>query len=145
MSASLPLRKPRKPAPFKLTAETVREWPRHRQIADVLAIELAPAGRVSINGVCWFSIDLSSYMGNIPYTHLRRGVVAGVYDVFVLHRGRAHWLEVKADDGELSYPQRELGAALLGAGGRIGIARSAKEVLDLLDSWGIPRARRTAL
>jgi hypothetical protein len=33
-------------------------------------------------------------------------------------------------------------ATVVAAGGNVGVARDADEVLGLLDAWGIPRARR---
>ena len=45
--------------PFKLTRPIVREHPLQKQIADTLKIEIAPAGRVSRDGVVWFSIDFA--------------------------------------------------------------------------------------
>ena len=64
---------------------------------------------------------------------------------FVLHRGIAHMLEVKADDGVLSDAQRAVAAALLAARGHVGVARDAEEALACLDAWGISRARRMAV
>ena len=135
----------RKPPPFRLVAPVVREHPIHKAIAQVLALELAPAGRVSIDGVVWFSIDLASYMGGIPHTHLERGCIPGIMDIFLLHAGRSHFAEVKATDGELSWPQRSLAAAVIASGGRVGIWRNAVDALRCLDEWRIPRKHRTAL
>jgi hypothetical protein len=36
-------------------------------------------------------------------------------------------------------------AAVLASGGRVGVVRDTEEMLDLLDAWGIPRARRLLL
>jgi hypothetical protein len=65
-----------------------------------------------------------------------------VPDLFVLHRGIAHMIEIKTPDGELSDPQQSVMAAVLASGGRVGVVCSAEEMLGLLDAWGIPRARR---
>jgi hypothetical protein len=135
----------RKPPPFRLVAPVVREHPIHKAIAQVLALELAPAGRVSAEGVVWWSIDLASYMGGIPLTHLQRGCVAGIADIFLLHTGRSHFMEVKATDGEMSWPQRSLAAAIVGAGGRVAVVRNAIDACRCLDEWHIPRRHRTAL
>jgi hypothetical protein len=66
-------------------------------------------------------------------------------DLFVLHRGIAHMVEIKTPAGELSDPQQSVMAAVLASGGRVGVVRDAEEMLGLLDAWGIPRARRLAL
>ena len=63
-------------------------------------------------------------------------------DLFVLHRGIAHMIEIKTQAGELSDPQQSVMAAVLASGGRVGVVRDAEEMLGLLDAWGIPRARR---
>jgi len=143
MSAAL--RKSR-PKPFRLTEPPpTREHPLHRQIASLLALELAPAGRVTIDGVCWWSVDLASYLGGMPYSHIARGCIPGISDIFLLHQGRSHFFEVKAQDGEMSWPQRTLAAAVIGAGGRVAVVRNAADVIRCLDTWSVPRARRTAL
>ena len=69
---------------------------------------------------------------------LGRGIVAGVPDLFVLHRGIAHMIEIKTPAGALSDPQRSVMAAVLASGGRVGVVRNAEEVLGLLDAWGHP-------
>jgi hypothetical protein len=127
---------------FRLTAPVVREHPLQKQIASTLTIELAPPGKVSRFGVVWFSIDHANYAGEVPGVRIGRGVVAGIPDTFVLHRGLAHVIEIKADDGILSDAQRSVIAAVLASGGRAGVARDATEVLACLDTWTIPRNRR---
>jgi hypothetical protein len=116
-----------------------------KQIADVLRIEIAPPGKVSKSGVVWWSADIADYGGSVPGIRVGRGLIAGIPDLFVLWRGMAHFLEIKTEVGELSLAQQSVGTALLVAGGRIGVARNAAEVLAILDAWGIPRARRVTL
>jgi hypothetical protein len=118
------------------------EHPLQRQIADALRLEIAPPGKVSGHGVVWWSVDHASYAGTAPGARIGRGIVAGVPDLFVLHRGIAHMVEVKTPAGELSDPQQSVMAAVLASGGRVGVVRNADEMLGLLDAWGIPRARR---
>lgn len=132
----------RRRTPYKLTGQTVREHPMQRQTTSVLRLELAREGHVSRDGVVWFSIDQAHFAG-IPGTRIARGICAGVPDIAVLWRGASYWIELKADDGAMSDPQREVCTALLWAGCHYGVARSAAEVLVLLDAWEIPRARRT--
>jgi hypothetical protein len=127
---------------FKLTAPIVREPVLHKQIADTLRVEIAPAGRVSPQGVTWWSVDMAAYAGTVPGIRTGRGCIAGVPDIIVLYCGRAHFIEVKAEDGILSPAQRAVGAAILVAGGPYAIARNAAEALFALDEWEIPRAHR---
>ena len=128
--------------PYRLTTPVVREHPLQKQIADALRIEIGPPGKVSRAGVVWWSIDHANYAGEVPGIRVSRGIISGIPDIFVLHAGLAHMLEVKAEDGELSDPQRSVAAAALLAGGRVGVVRNAWEALACLDAWRIPRARR---
>jgi hypothetical protein len=127
--------------PFRLTSPVVREHPLQAQIARVLTIELAPAGKVSAAGVVWFSIDHANYAGEVPGVRIGRGIIAGIPDTFVLWRGLTHLIEIKAEDGELNDAQRSVIAAVLASGGRVGVARDWREVLACLDQWDIPRKR----
>jgi hypothetical protein len=112
------------------------EHPLQRQIADALRLELAPPGKVSRDGVAWWSIDHASYAGTAPGPRVGRGIVAGVPDLFVLHRGIAHMIEIKTLAGELSDPQQSVMSAVLASGGRVGVVRDADEMLGLLDTLG---------
>lgn len=134
--------------PFRLVAPVVREHPIHKQCCDMMRIELAPAGKVSRRGVCWWSIDMANYGGEVPGIRMSRGIIAGVPDVFVLYAGRAYFVEIKAEDGVLSDAQQSVASAVLAARGLFGVARSADEMLALLDGWSIPRKgliRRTSV
>ena len=116
------------------------------QRPDALRLEIAPPGKVSRDGVVWWSVDHAAYAGTAPGARIGRGIVAGVPDLFVLHRGIAHMVEIKTPAGALSDPQQSVMAAVLASGGRrVGVVRDAEEMLGLLDAWGIPRARRLVL
>jgi hypothetical protein len=130
---------------FKLVAPRVAEHPIQQQIASVLSIELAPPGKVSKAGVCWWAIDHANYAGEVPGVRIGRGIIAGVPDLFVLHMGYAHLIEVKAEDGELSDAQRSVMAAVMAGRGKVAVARNAWDVLDILDNWNIPRAKRVVV
>lgn len=129
-------------APFRLTAPIVREHPLQKQIADVLRLEIAPPGKVSRHGVVWWCVDHANYAGEVPGIRVGRGIIAGVPDVLILHLGAAFMIEIKAEDGELSDAQRAVLCAVLAARGRVAVARDAGEVIETLDYWKIPRARR---
>jgi hypothetical protein len=129
---------------FRLTPPIVREHPIQKQICDVLRIEIAPPGKLSLPGVVWWSIDHAAYSGEVPGIRIDRGIIAGIPDTFLLYRGQAHLIEIKALDGVLSEAQQSVASAVLGAGGRVGVARDAGEVLTCIDAWQIPRARRVA-
>jgi hypothetical protein len=131
----------RKPARFKLSAPIVREPVLHREVAQVLRLEIAAPGHVSREGVVWWSIDIAAYAGSVPGLRTARGVIAGIPDIVVLYVGRAFFVELKAQDGLLSPAQERVGTSILLADARYGVARSSHEVLVLLDGWEIPRRR----
>lgn len=138
----LPAAKIPRKKPFSLRAPIVREPILHRQIADALRLELAAPGRISPDGVTWWSVDMAAYSGSAPGIRTGRGCIAGVPDIFILHAGLAHFLELKASDGVLSDAQRDVGTSILCARGRFGVVRSVEETLAHLDRWDIPRAHR---
>lgn len=131
-----------KARPFKLTAPVVREPALHRQVADILRLELALPGRVSRHGVVWWSVDMAAYGGTAPGIRTARGCIAGVPDIVVLWRGKGCFIELKADDGRLSPEQQHVGFSVMVSGGLFAVARSVDEVIAVLDYWGIPRAHR---
>jgi hypothetical protein len=126
---------------FRLTAPVVREHPRQVAIANVLTKEIARAGHVSRDGVVWFCIDIADYGGGVPAARTGRGIIAGIFDLFVLWRGRVCMIEIKADDGQLTGSQRSMAASCIAAGVNVGVARDWIEVLACLDEWGVPRKR----
>ena len=132
----------RKAGKFVLRAPIVREPILHKQIADALRLEIGAPGRLSSRGVTWWSVDMAAYAGNAPGIRTGRGCIAGIPDMFLLFNGVAHFIEIKADDGTLSDAQRDVGTAILCAGGRFGLVRNAAEALACLDRWDIPRAHR---
>lgn len=139
-SFKLPLKRQR-----RLSRPIVREAVLHKQIADAFRLELAPPGQISPAGVCWWSVDMAAYSGVAPGLRTARGCIAGVPDMQVLWKGRAHFIELKSEDGSLSLAQQGVAYALVAAQCDFGIARSVEEALALLDRWEIPRARRVRL
>jgi hypothetical protein len=130
-----------RPKKFTLTAPIIREPALHREIAQVLRLEVAAPGYISREGVVWWSVDIAAYAGIAPGLRTARGVIAGIPDIIVLWQGRAFFVELKALDGNVSSAQREVGFSILLADCRYGVARSSQEALALLDGWGIPRRR----
>lgn len=68
----------------------------------------------------------------------RQGVVAGVPDLCIIHKGRAFGLELKAKAGKLSDSQAETFPKLRDAGMRIEVARSEGEAIGHIKDMGIP-------
>jgi hypothetical protein len=127
---------------FKLHAPVIRESVLHKQIADALKLELCAPGRLSRDGVTWWSVDMAAYAGSVPGIRTGRGCIAGVPDIFVLYRGLAYFLEVKADDGVVSPAQQAVATTILYTHAPFGVVRSVEETLACIDNWGIPRAHR---
>jgi hypothetical protein len=126
-------------ARFSLTAPVVREGPIHSQIAGAFRLAICAPGKVSRQGVTWWSVDMAAYVGNAPGIRTSHGCISGVPDIIVVWQGRAHFIEVKAEDGEgLSLDQRSVATAILIAGASFGAARDAPEALALLAEWNIP-------
>ena len=128
--------------PYRLQAPVLREHPMQIAVAQLLAIELAPAGKISEHGVVWFCVDIANYGGKVPGIRLSRGIIAGVPDLFLLWGGRAYLVELKAADGGLTEPQKAFLAAAIAGAVHVGVACSEWDVLGLLDAWGIPRNKR---
>jgi hypothetical protein len=128
--------------PFRLAAPVVPEHALQRSMADTLGLEIAPAGKVSRDGVCWYAVDHANYAGAVPGIRQGRGIVAGVADLFLLWRGQAYFIEIKTPDGQLSEAQKAVATAVLLAGGHVGVVASVEQLLDCLDEWRVPRAGR---
>jgi hypothetical protein len=126
---------------LKLTEPAVPEHAIQKVVAGVLRLEIGAEGKVSEQGVCWFSID---HAGPPELLGMRagRGIPEGIFDMLVLYQGQANWLEIKSRDGTVSAPQRSMAATLLLSGCRIGVVRDEVEVLACLDAWGVPRRHR---
>ena len=125
---------------FALVSPVVSEHAEHRAIADVLRRDIAPEGRISDQGVVWFSIDVAMFFGAVPGAG--RGIVDGLPDLWFLWNGGAYLIELKRCDGRLSEAQKAFIAAGLCAAIHVGVASDVSQVLNLLDSWGVPRKRR---
>ena len=67
-----------------------------------------------------------------------RGYVAGCPDLVIIHKGKAHWLELKAAKGTVQPEQRVCHSDLHRAGSPVGIARDLNDVQFWLEAWLIP-------
>jgi len=65
------------------------------------------------------------------------GVVAGIPDICVVHRGRVYFLEMKAARGTLRRHQREMIALLENAGATCAVARGLDAAVAQLAAWGL--------
>ena len=67
------------------------------------------------------------------------GVVAGVADLVVIIRGKAHLLELKSAKGRLSPEQWAFREAAVAAGAVYEVARTPEQAKGILASWGALR------
>lgn len=66
------------------------------------------------------------------------GTKAGVPDLCLLYRGKAHFIELKIDAGYLSAIQKQVHQMINRSGCRVAVCRSIGDVEAALTSWGIP-------
>jgi hypothetical protein len=69
------------------------------------------------------------------------GAIAGLPDVMVLHQGRLHCMELKADGGRATEQQLLCIAALEEAGAYTAVAVGLDRALAVLESWQLLRGR----
>lgn len=95
----------------------------------------------------WFAIPNGEKRSVTTGARLKRiGVKAGAPDLLIIYRGRAHFIELKAPDGELSNVQKSMAAAIIGAGGEFDLCRSLDTMVELCDAWEVPlRCRPTTM
>lgn len=63
------------------------------------------------------------------------GVVSGVPDIIILHKGKAYGLELKTSKGKVSPEQSEVMQRMLAAGADVAVAHGLDEALALLERW----------
>jgi hypothetical protein len=69
------------------------------------------------------------------------GVVAGVPDIIVIHKGKVYGLELKSAGGRITAAQTQTLAKMAAAGANVGVAYSLDEALDALAYWGLLRGQ----
>jgi hypothetical protein len=67
------------------------------------------------------------------------GVVAGVPDLLIVHRGQLYALELKAECGRVTEIQAACHKRLRDAGARVAVAAGIDEAVRQLTSWGLLR------
>lgn len=103
------------------------------EVADWLTWALAPPA-------LWFHIPNGGSRGSwLEGKNLKRmGTRAGILDLEFLFEGRAWFLELKADDGELRPSQVEMIPLIESAGCPTAVCRARDEVEAQLRAWGLP-------
>ena len=87
----------------------------------------------------WFHIPNGGQRHSVIAAQLAgMGVKAGVPDLCIIYRAKAHFIELKIDHAYLSAVQKQVHMQLNRAGARVATCRSLPEVESALDAWGIP-------
>lgn len=98
------------------------------------------------DGLAWSAINpVPAKSKSVAGISKAMGMKAGIPDILLVWKGRAIFVEVKADGGRLSPAQRDCQAGLKLAGALVHTVKSLNEFIDFLGAAGIPiRARLVA-
>jgi hypothetical protein len=91
-------------------------------------------------GVWWCHYPAGGWRSAIEAAILRGlGVIAGVPDILIVHRGQLYALELKIAAGRLTAIQADTQAAMVRAGAIVATAHGVDEALGQLVMWGLIR------
>lgn len=119
----------RKP-PKKVKTVRVSEDTIHKSVAAHLNLRCSP-------DCYWFHVPNGGSRNVIEATKLKAmGTKAGVADLVIIIRGKAHFLELKAKKGRMSAAQIMSRTLVEAAGAVYQVAYGIDEALGVLESWG---------
>ena len=100
--------------------------------------------RLALPSDSWFTTIPAGGGGRVRGAHLKvMGYRAGTPDILIVHRGKAHWLELKAEKGVVSREQKRCILALGDAGcPSVFVCRTLDHVQSALTYWGITAKAR---
>jgi hypothetical protein len=114
----------------------------HEAVAQFLAVAIAPPGERSEAGVLWFSVEHRNARSEAEgAARKRRGVVAGIPDVWVFHASRMIPIELKTTTGRTSAEQIGLHGRLAVVGTPVEVCRTVEAVAAHLEACGVPMRR----
>lgn len=127
--------KPLRRAPFRLTAPVT---PEHQAQIDCTKM----LQRVLLPDVCWTAIDHANARDALTGAIRKaRGVRAGIPDYLFWRLGKPYAIEFKPN-GDLSDSQKKFLPEMIGAGVEVAVCRTASQVLQRLQLWGLCRPVR---
>lgn len=86
----------------------------------------------------WFHIPLGGKRSKAEGGIFKAmGVKAGVPDIYILHRGRSYFIELKPKGRYASKVQKDMMDNLGRAGAGVALCRSLDEVTSDLSAWGL--------
>jgi hypothetical protein len=116
------------------------EGPIHKAILQFLRTAFPPpclvhhsANETSLKGST-VAIEIAKAKNN--------GMMPGWPDLEVVHPGGVFFLEVKAPNGRLSEPQRDIAEKMIALGHKWAVVRSIDDVVKALAIWGIQHRGR---
>lgn len=101
---------------------------------------------VALPADCWWTTIPLGGGGRLRGAFVKAsGAKKGTPDILIVYRGRAHFIELKADKGRLSVAQQNTIKRLNDAGcSPIGVCRSLEQVSIVLEVFGIKLRARIA-
>ena len=116
---------------------TTPEYNFHCQVADTLDKILDP------QLTCWSSVENSNHTGGVSgmikqNKDKRKGVKAGVPDIFILYNGTSLWLELKAGKNGATERQELFHRRIKASGSIVEIVRTMQELIDILLLYQVP-------
>jgi beta-phosphoglucomutase-like phosphatase (HAD superfamily) len=93
-----------------------------------------------VPGLVYFHVPMGGKRSRVEAAIMKGlGVKAGVSDLILLHRGKMHALELKADKGKPTPAQEAFLEAVKAAGGHAVWATGLDEAIYTLQFWGLLR------
>jgi hypothetical protein len=94
----------------------------------------------AVPGTWWAHYPAGGWRSPIEAAILQSlGVIAGVPDILIVHRGQLYALELKAAGGRLTTIQANMQAAMTRAGAIVATAHGVDAALAQLVAWGLLR------
>ncbi len=104
----------------------------HRSVARYLDVALPP-------DAFWWHTPNGGKRGKIEAAQFKAmGVKAGIPDLFILHQGKLHAIELKAEKGTVRASQKDAAYKLMLAGCTTHVCRSVAAVEEALRLNGVP-------
>jgi hypothetical protein len=99
----------------------------------------------SVPGLWWCHVPNGGFRTAVEAAIFKSlGLIPGVPDLLLIHRGQTYGLELKAQGGRLSSTQIETQERMRQAGAIVETATGIDEALAYLELWQLLRLRRDA-
>jgi len=137
-SKNFPSCKSNSAMPRGIIGRAISEAAIHVAVADYLRVALHPHVFVSTIG--------HGGGGKVRGAQLKRkGLVPGIPDIGIIHRGQSYFIELKNSNGHTSVEQRACHEWLRQAGAKVEVCKSVAAVQRALRDWGLPTRIQAAV